>query len=55
MEWESDLIRREKDRILKEHIPNLEGFLPKELEKVGGKMKSTNEIKKTAYSQNYKM
>lgn len=32
--WEEELIRREKERLLKEHLPNLEGFLPKDLAKV---------------------
>ena len=28
------MIKKEKERLLKEHLPSLEGFLPKELEKM---------------------
>ncbi len=29
--WKIDIIEREKERIIKEHAPNLEGFLHKDL------------------------
>lgn len=51
--WEEEVIRREKEKILKEHIPNLQGFLPKELEKVG--LKDNKGGSRTGYSQNYKL
>lgn len=28
-QWEEEQIQREKERLLKEHLPNLEGFMPK--------------------------
>ena len=27
--WEEEQIQREKERLLKEHLPQLEGFMPK--------------------------
>ena len=27
--WEDEQIQREKEKLLKEHLPNLEGFMPK--------------------------
>ena len=39
---EEEVIRMEKERLLKEHLGNLEGFLPKGMGEV-------NEIKKLSY------
>lgn len=27
--WKAELVRREKERLLKEHLPNLQGYAPK--------------------------
>ena len=55
-EWEQELIRREKEKLLKEHLPNLDGFLPKELTKMSTGFGNTqNQMKHTGYSSNYKM
>ena len=44
--WEAEQIQREKERLLKEHLPNLEGFMPKELAKMSN---TFNQTGKTNY------
>lgn len=50
-------MRREKEKLLKEHLPNLEGFLPRDLAKLstGFGQTGSNQMKQTGYSQNYRM
>jgi hypothetical protein len=56
-DWEEELIRREKEKLLKEHLPNLEGFLPRDLLKMSEGFGHTpsNQMKQTGYSSNYKL
>lgn len=57
-DWEEELIRRQKEKLLKEHLPNLEGFLPKQLTKMSSGFNQTQQsgqLKQTGYSKNYKM
>ena len=57
-DWESAVIQREKEKILKEHLPNLDGFLSKNLVKMGenfGVTKVSERNSRIGYSENYKM
>lgn len=51
--WEQEVIEREKERLLKEHLANLDGFMPKEIAKMSNAF--TNTAQKTGYAQNYRI
>lgn len=50
--WQEEQIQREKERLLKEHLPHLEGFMPKEL----AKMSTTfNQQERTQYGNRFNL
>lgn len=51
--WEQQVIEREKERLLKEHLANLDGFMPKEIAKMSNAFSNT--AQRTNYSQGYRM
>ena len=51
-QWEEEQIQREKERLLKEHLPNLEGFMPKQLAKMSN---TFNQQGKTNYGSKFKV
>lgn len=56
--WKQELIKNEKERLIKEHIAELEGFMPKGLlqtQEDAKYMSGTAHLKNTNFSQNFKI
>lgn len=50
--WEEEQIQREKEKLLKQHLPNLEGFMPKQLAKMSNTFNSQG---KTNYGSKFNL
>ena len=51
--WKEEVIRREKERLIRQNIGNLDGFLPKDLAKAMSG--TTKEPRRTGYSEPFRL